>query len=402
MNFKFWKKKEDPNKKPKSKTREWVDAALFAIIAATIIRTFFIEAYTIPTSSMEKTLLVNDYLFVSKMSYGPRVPMTPLSIPLVHNSFLGGKSYSESVQWKYRRMPGFGDVELYDVIVFNFPNNDTTMLAAPDKDYYERVRTEGRARVWNSTEVIWRPVDKRENYIKRCMGLPGNTIQIKSGVVYIDGKQEETFHHVMHSYSVEVKPGTVIPKNFLDENELTKDNIQVMAQDKYFVYCDQETADKLKKLPNTVQVAYLNREEVMPMAADINIYPHEPKLFPWSVNNYGPILIPAKGLTIPLNDSNIALYQRCIATYEGNQLEKRGADYYINGQLAKDYTFQMDYYWAMGDNREMSLDSRYWGFVPEDHLVGKASFVWFSTHNDGFAKGIRWNRLFRGVKSLEK
>lgn len=400
MNWKFWKKKDNPNKKPKSKVREWVDAAVFAIVAATIIRTFFIEAYTIPTSSMENTLLVNDYLFVSKLSYGPRVPMTPLSIPLVHNSFMGGKSYSESVQWKYRRMPGFGDVELYDVIVFNFPNNDTTMLSAPDKDYYQAIRNEGRAKVWATSKIITRPVDKREHYIKRCMGLPGNTIEIKSGVVYIDGKQEATHNHVMHSYVAKVTPGSVIPKSFMTEHNIQL--TQPISPDEIMVYCDAEVAGKLKTLANVTSVALFNREEREPGVLDADIYPHNPKTFPWSVNNYGPLKIPAVGMKIALNDSNVILYKRCIETYEGNKIEKRADGYYINGQLANEYTFKMNYYWAMGDNREMSLDSRFWGFVPEDHMVGKASFVWFSTHNGGLSDGIRWNRLFRGVKSLEK
>ena len=178
MNWKFWRKKDQEEKKKKSKAREWLDAALFALIAATLIRTFLIEAYTIPTGSMENTLLVNDYLFVSKLSYGPRIPQTPLSIPLVHNTFMGGKSYSEAVQWDYKRLPGFGKVELYDVIVFNFPNNDTVAMIDPAQDYYAFVRASSREAVWSQSKVITRPVDKRENYIKRCMGLPGDEIQI--------------------------------------------------------------------------------------------------------------------------------------------------------------------------------------------------------------------------------
>ncbi len=396
MNLKFWKKKEATNKKKKSAIREWLDAALFAIIAATIIRTFFIEAYTIPTSSMEGTLLINDYLFVSKLAYGPRVPMTPLAVPLVHNSFMGGKSYSEAVKWKYRRLPGFGDVKQNDVIVFNFPNNDTTMLAEPDKDYYEAVRRDGRNAVWARSEVIYRPVDKRENYIKRCVAVPGQTVQIKDGVLYVDNQQATIYSHMKFRYQVTLKPGTALAANFMKDN-----NIEFHGQTDSFivVYCDDEVAKKIKALSQVESIKTYARpiSEVNP-----DVYPQKAEIFAWNEDNYGPLVIPKAGMTIDLNLQNLALYKRCIETYEGNTIRISGNDVYINDQLAKQYTFKMDYYWAMGDNRPFSLDSRFWGFVPEDHLVGKASFVWYSTHEKGFTNGIRWNRLLRGIKTLEK
>jgi signal peptidase I len=396
MNFKFWKKKDNPNKKKKSPLREWLDAAVFAIVAATIIRTFFIEAYTIPTSSMENTLLINDYLFVSKVAYGPRVPMTPIAIPLVHNSFMGGKSYSESVQWKYRRMPGFGDVKLNDVIVFNFPNNDTTMLAEPDKDYYDFIRREGRQSVWNRSEVIWRPVDKRENYIKRCVALPGQTIEIKQGVLYVDGQEAQVFNHMKFMYEVQMKAGANLASNFLKEN-----GIEILGQkdSSILLYAEHEAAQKIKALSTVENMKIYSRKAGEP---NESVYPHNTQVFDWNEDNFGPLTIPKKGLTIDLNLQNIILYKRCIETYEGNEFKVVGNDVFINGQKTTKYTFNMDYYWAMGDNRPYSLDSRFWGFVPEDHLVGKASFVWFSTHENGISSGIRWNRLFRGIKTLEQ
>lgn len=398
MNWKFWRKKDQEEKKKKSKAREWLDAALFALIAATLIRTFLIEAYTIPTGSMENTLLVNDYLFVSKLSYGPRIPQTPLSIPLVHNTFMGGKSYSEAVQWDYKRLPGFGKVELYDVIVFNFPNNDTVAMIDPAQDYYAFVRASSREAVWSQSKVITRPVDKRENYIKRCMGLPGDEIQIKEGFVYINGVKEKEFPHIMRPYLVRLK--TPVSEEYKEEHNIYG-NVKTTGT-LVNLEMDKETYEEFKKLPAVDTIFYGPR-----LAAEVpnergSLYPHNILYFPWNEDNYGPITIPQKGMKIDMTLENVIKYRRCIETYEQNTFEIKNGEAYINGQLAKDYTFKMDYYWAMGDNRHNSADSRFWGFVPEDHLVGKASFVWFSTAKGGLFDGIRWGRLFRGVKTLEK
>lgn len=402
MNLKFWKKKEDnPNKKKKSVLREWVDAGVFALVAATIIRTFFIEAYTIPTGSMEGTMLVNDYLFVSKMSYGPRLPMTPLSFPLVHNTMpiTGGKSYSESVQWKYKRLPGFGDVELYDVFVFNFPNNDTVMLDAPDRDYYQEVRMNGWDYVHKTKELITRPVDKRENYIKRCMGLPGNKLQIIDGNVFIDDKPAQVFNHQMITYNVITEPGFNFSQDFL-----VKHFIRPMSKHDsgYIVTMDVKAAEAVKALKGVQSVKMEVSGKDYVATGGYSVYPHHPQMFPWNQDNYGPIVIPAKGMKIALNAENIIMYKRCIETYENNKLEIKGNEVFINGAKADSYTFQMDYYWAMGDNRHNSLDSRYFGFVPEDHVVGKASFVWYSSgEGGGYSGGVRWNRIFKGIGSLQ-
>jgi len=408
MNWKFWKRKQDnaegnKEKKKKSKTREWLDAGIFAIVAATLIRTFLIEAYTIPTGSMENTLLVNDYLFVSKLAYGPRLPQTPLAIPLVHNSFLGRKSYTDAVQWKYRRLPGFGEVKLYDVIVFNFPNNDT-VIDHPDlraHDYYAAVRSagpNGREVIWSQYKIITHPVDKRENYIKRCMGLPGDKIQIKEGTVYINDQQEEQFVHIIRPYWVRLKPGAQIARDYLEEHNIYEREMRGPFR-KYEM--DGEVLEHFRKLP-AVDSMFNGADMPMELTQGNALYPHDPRYFPWNQDNYGPVTIPKKGMKINLTAENVLMYRRCIETYESNTFEIKNGTAYINGQPATEYTFKMDYYWAMGDNRHNSLDSRFWGFVPEDHLVGKASFVWFSTNKGGIFDGLRWSRLFRSVKTLQQ
>jgi signal peptidase I len=401
MRLAFWKKKkDDPKKKKKPVWREWLDAAIFAIIAATLIRTFIIEAYTIPSGSMEGTMLIHDYLFVSKLAYGPRVPETPLSVPLVHNTMpvFGGKSYSEAIKIGYHRLPGFGDVKRYDVVVFNFPNNDTAMAERPADDYYQLVRAYGRAQVWANYTIITRPVDKEENYIKRCVGLPGDHISVRNGILYVNGKKGKMFPHQRMEYLVESQSNVSLDANFIEQN-----NIQVNkhVQDGHLVIAfdmQKEAAEEVRKMPGvTAVVPYAEEKGVVnPFPANW-VYPQDTSLFKWNVDNYGPILIPKKGMTVSLTPANIALYRRVIRTYEHNTFESRNGVCYINGKQANSYTFKMDYYWMMGDNRHQSLDSRYWGFVPESHIVGKASFVWLSYGEHG----IRWNRILRGITHLE-
>lgn len=393
MRLAFWKKKETPKKK-KSFIREWVDAAVFAIIAATIIRTFFIEAYTIPTPSMEGSMLVNDFLFVSKLAYGPRVPMTPVALPLVHNTMplTGGKSYTEAVSWKYRRLPGFGDVQRYDVVVFNFPNGDTVVSEMPDRDYYDIVRQAGsREMVHAQYNIITRPVDKKENYIKRCMGVAGDKLQVVAGKVFVNDKPAQVFPHAKMTYEV-LTNGQGFSTDFLEENSI---EMRGMNANYYYLNVPNDKVEMVKKLPNvkSIQVDQLPAGYTGDWA-----YPQDTANFKWNRDNYGPLVIPAKGATVTLTPQNIALYRRIIFNYEGNTFEQRGDKFIINGQETNTYTFKMDYYWMMGDNRHNSADSRYWGFVPADHVVGKASFVWLS-YGEG---GLRWNRLFRGIKALEQ
>lgn len=404
MRLAFWKKKEEDKKKKKKKPvwREWLDAAVFAVIAATLIRTFIIEAYTIPSGSMEGTMLVNDYLFVSKLAYGPRMPMTPLSVPLVNNTLpiVGGKSYSEAIQWGYHRLPGFGEVKRYDVVVFNFPNNDTVMLERPAEDYYQAVRAMGRARVWSTYSITTRPIDKEENYIKRCVGVPGDTIQLKHTNLYVNGKKAVIYPHQRMEYVIQSNNNFTPSMDFMSEHNIIPTNQYDGFSHQVVFEMEKQTADRIRKVSGVTSVAPFESRgpgEITRMPGQW-VYPQDTALFHWNVDNYGPLVVPKKGMTIALTPQNIALYKRCIRTYEKNEFEEKNGQYFINGKPASQYTFKMDYYWMMGDNRHESADSRYFGFVPEDHIVGKASFVWLSYGKDG----IRWGRILRSITHLEK
>ncbi len=384
-----------PPKKRKPVWREWLDAALFAIVAATLIRTFFFEAYTIPTGSMEGTMLVNDYLFVTKMAYGPRVPMTPVAVPLVHNTlpFAGGKSYSESVHWNYHRIPGFGHIERNDVVVFNYPCGDTVMVEQPEADYYQACRVNGREGVMTKFSIITRPVDKEENYIKRCIGLPGDVLEIKNARVYINGTPNELYPHSKLNYMVRTN----------GKMPVLEDNVEMtymVGNGQYIYNLANDQVEMVKKAENVVSVnpfiAY--PAGVAPPDAGEWVFPLDTANFKWNRDNFGPMTVPKEGVTVQITPQNIALYRRIIRNYEGNTLEEQNGKIIVNGKEATSYTFKMDYYWMMGDNRHNSLDSRYWGFVPIDHVVGKAWFVWLS-YGEG---GIRWKRLFHGIHSLEK
>jgi signal peptidase I len=400
MRLAFWKKKENDEKPKKKKPvwREWLDAAVFAIVAATIIRTFFIEAYTIPSGSMEGTMLINDYLFVSKMAYGPRIPMTPVAVPLVHNTMpiTGGESYTKAVQWDYYRWWGFGDVERNDVVVFNFPHGDTVMKIAPAADYYTYCREMGRDAVLARTEIIVRPVDKTDNYIKRCVGVPGDIISIKDGKLWINNAPAKDYPHMKTSYYVQLQGGMSLSQEFMEENGINPDPETNDCRQNGAGYIIQLQKSQLDAIKSVAAI-------MMPLIdsagmADPNVFPFDTQNYKWNKDNFGPLTIPKKGVTVQLNAQNIAIYRRLIQVYEKNKLEERNGQIFINGVAANTYTFKMNYYWMMGDNRHNSLDSRFWGFVPEDHIVGKAWFVWFSYGNGG----IRWNRLLHGIHSLEE
>jgi signal peptidase I len=398
MNYKFWKKKAtDPNKKQKSKAREWADAIIFAVIAATIIRVFFIEAYTIPTGSMERSLMIGDFLFVSKVNYGARIPMTPVAFPFAHHTMpvTGGKAYWEGVQWKYRRLPGLSDIKRNDVVVFNFPEGDTVALEAQDQNYYNLVRSMGHAAVNSQFTVTSRPVDKRENYIKRCIGIGGDVITMKGGIVSVNGKPEKLVPTGQITYAVKMKSSDVNFDVFKDLGFDINSDISSLGQENMFQFVGtEEMMAEVKKLDFVISV----QEDTAPADyADISVFPQD-KNRTWNVDNFGPITVPKKGLTVKLDSVTMPLYERAIRIYEGNKLEKTADGWLVNGQKTDSYTFKMDYYWMMGDNRHNSLDSRFFGFVPEDHVVGKALFIWMSVKDQGsFFSKIRWSRIFKGI-----
>ncbi len=350
----------------KSATREWIDAIIFAVIAATIIRTFFIEAYTIPTPSMEKSLLVGDFLFVSKVSYGARIPNTPLSFPFAHHTLplVGGKSYLEWIKIGYHRLPGFGAVKAGDCVVFNWP-----------------AENEGR------------PVDKKENYIKRCIGISGDSLEVRERIVYLNGVKTNPPAHSQTSYHV-VTDGTGFSEQAIQRIGLNDG--EMISPVEYNFNLTQSAAEDLRSFGNVLKV---EANTVPPGAYQDFIFPSD-QHFNWNVDNFGPVWIPKKGATININTGNIALYRKVIGEYERNILEERDGKIIVNGKEVSTYTFKMDYYFMMGDNRHNSADSRFWGFVPEDHVVGKAVFIWMSWDTKGsFLQKIRWNRLFNFVKN---
>ncbi len=399
VHWAFWKKKNPPDGK-QTKVVEWIDAIIFAVIAASFIRMFFIEAYTIPTSSMEKSMLVGDYLFVSKTAYGPKTPNTPLSFPFVHNTMpvIGGKSYSEAIKRPYHRMKGFTKIKNDDVVVFHFPEGDTVAMGFPTQSYYQLVRSYGRNRVWSDTrnfgKIISRPVDKRENYIKRCVGISGDEIQIKEGQLYVNGKPQKEIPGMQYDYVVKTN-GTSINPKALDKLDIAEDDRGVFSSEQYLFPLTKSAATKLENFANVTSVTKTLED---PGKKEVDIFPHDNR-YDWNVDNFGPLKIPAKGETVQLTSLNLPLYKRIIDIYEENDLEVDGDVIKINGEVATSYTFKMNYYWMMGDNRHNSADSRYWGFVPEDHVVGKAKFIWLSLDKDkSFPANIRFKRLFTRVR----
>jgi signal peptidase I len=383
--------------------REWVDAAVFAIVAATLIRTFIFEAYTIPSGSMEKTLLINDFLFVSKFSYGPRIPNTPLSIPFVHNYIPGTKmkSYSELIQLPYIRWFA-SPVKRGDVVVFNFPAGDTVVnldnyqSAHP---YYTLIREEGkgdeelgRRLVLGHPEIYplaIHPPDKTDNYIKRCVGVAGDWIRVQNNTVYANDKLEANPPQSLINYVVVTNTPSLDPEILKEEYNIDFDkDVAQSGQQPGVYYMTMTEASRQKMLQNGLA----RKIEPSPNMDDPSVFPYD-TIHKWSRDNFGPIWIPKKGSPLTLTDENYPLYERAIRVYEHNQFEKRNGQFILNGSPVTTYTFKMDYYWMMGDNRQGSQDSRFWGFVPEDRIVGKAWLIWFS-----YEGGPRWSRLFRTVK----
>ncbi len=395
VNWTFWKSRDG---KKKSAVVEWVDAIIFAVVAATLIRMFFIEAYTIPTSSMEKSLLIGDYLFVSKVSYGPKMPNTPLSFPFVHHTMPFSKETKSFVEWikrPYKRIAGFGDIKRNDVVVFNFPEGDTVILQYQDVSYHSMVREYGRDYLWKNFTIITRPVDKRENYIKRCVGIPGDTIQVKHDQLYVNGEMQTVIGKKQYNYFVQTSGTPINPMIFEDLKVSKADQNYNSANSVYRIPLTDEAAEKIKSFNNVVSITKTENTNAAMMVN--SIFPHSPK-YPWTEDNFGPLGIPKKGVTVKLTVDNLPLYQRIIDVYENNDLAVKDGTIYINGKSETTYTFKMNYYFMMGDNRHNSADGRFWGFVPEDHVVGKAVFIWLSLDKEkGFPGNIRWSRMFRSI-----
>lgn len=401
----------EPYKKRKEKSKGfrelmgWVEAIIFAAVVATVINTYIFQMYKIPTPSMEKSLLVGDYLCVSKIAYGPRMANTPLSFPLVHNtmpfSSSGKKSFSEAISRPYKRLAGRGSVERGDIVVFNFPAGDTVLLENQAVTYYDYLRDyqamygekAGREKLAQHYTIISRPVDKREHYVKRAVALPGDSLEIRHSQLYINGRYAEPIDGRQYVYFVTIN-GTPISNQAFEKMGIAKDDILFDRENqRYQLPLTDKNLRTVQSMNNVVSVE--KYESTQPMHY---IFPNEGN-FGWTEDNFGPLWIPKKGATVELTTENLPLYRRIIDVYEANELEERDGKIYINGNEATSYTFKMDYYFMMGDNRHNSADSRFWGFVPEDHVVGRPSFVWLSIDKDKrFPKNIRWNHMFRSLK----
>ena len=430
IRWQWWKTAEGPVRFIMS----WVDALVFSLVAVYFINLFLFQNYVIPSCSLEKSLLTGDYLFVSKVSYGPRIPQTPLTMPLTQHTLplIQAKSYIEWPHWDYRRMKGLGKVQLNDIVVFNYPAGDTivTEPAYQSFDYYGMVYSLGqqiyeqnfadavnpanlnRQEQYDYFKMIYnlgrnyiannpntygsidsRPTDRRENYVKRCVGLPGQTLQIKNRIIYLNGKANKEPDNVQYTYYVKLKGN--LPDDFMHDLGISMEDLTSLNQNGYLPLT-KKAAKALSARKDLVASVRLNTDQYVG-----DLYPLN-AVTGWTRDNYGPVWIPQKGKSIRLTMDNIAVYERPIRIYEGNDLEVKNGHIYINGKIANSYTFKMDYYWMMGDNRHNSADSRYWGFVPEDHIVGKPIFIWWSSDPDrkGF-EGVRWSRLFRWVDNIK-
>ena len=398
--------KENPFPK-KGIVREWAESIIFAVFAAHFIRMFLIEAYTIPTESMEGSLLVGDFLFVSKAHYGSRMPMTPASFPLLHNTlpFIGRESYSKLLKWDYHRAPAIQHVNRYDPVVFNYPEGDTVIKGVEyPRDFHNVVRTaEVKYTMGTGTQspektrktllrkhkskIALRPVDKRDHYIKRCVGIPGDTIEVRNGNLLVNGEAAKMLDGIWYQYKVF---GDISVKA-LEKKYGKRLSFSKGANNSILINTNPELATELE------QMTQLKLERNLDFYEERKIFPYDRRYYKWTNDNYGPIVIPKRGDVIQLTAATYPMYERVITAYEGHTLERKGDKFIVDGKATATYTIEMDYYWMMGDNRNNSADSRAWGFVPEDHIVGKPLFVWLSLNQGRLGKGIRWGRIFMGA-----
>ena len=399
VHWNFWKKRYKPGEKH-STANDWLDTIIFVIIVVPLINIFLFQAFKIPSSSMESTLLTGDHLFVSKLTYGPKLPETPLTIPFTHNTIFGKESYSTLIQNKYRRLKGFGHVKRDDYVVFGFPNGDTVLTKVPGEDYYMFCRLVGRdyaIRQYGPVKV--RPMDKKDHYVKRCVAIAGDTLQVIDGKVYVNSIPQKDYPGIQNTYTVITDGGKINPKN-LDRMGMNTAELYFNPQLPGYpsMPLTKDMKENVESFTNVLSVTP-NIDRYPPDYDDsyLTIFPFSEN-FQWTRDNYGPVWIPKKGVTVKLDTLNLPLYERIISSYEGNSLEVKDGRILINGSEADSYTFRQDYYFMMGDNRHNSLDSRYWGFVPEDHIVGKPALIWFSSdQNKSFPKNIRWRRFFKFV-----
>jgi signal peptidase I len=411
VNWTPWKKKDQNN----HFLIEWFDALIFAVIAVTIINIFLFQNYKIPTRSMENSLLTGDHLYVSKLAFGPKIPETPLSLPFVQNTIpgLNKKSYLEWIKWDYKRLKGFGEIERYNPVVFNCPALDSVTMSNPTFSYRnellqiaEQYRMMDSAQkgftsgdnyylnlagkyISSNTEIITRPVDHRENFIKRCVGLPGDSLQIIQSVLYVNGKPEKASPGQLKEYLV--KSTRPLNKNLLKRLDIETGNFSPQTGNEYLINLNKEQVATIKKLKGISNVELM----VCDSHPHFNVtYPNHPD-YNWTEDNFGPIYIPQKGATVSLTLDILPVYSRIINVYEGNKLEVKDSTIFINGEIADSYTFKMNYYWLMGDNRHASWDSRNWGYVPEDHVIGRPRIVWLSIDKKKkFPASIRFKRMF--------
>lgn len=375
---------EDRSLKPRTSTGEWVSSILFAVVAATIVHGYIMQPFTIPTSSLEKTLLVGDFLFVSKFHYGARIPMTPIAFPMVHDTIpiINTKSYLSRPQIPYFRLPGFQDIKRNDIVVFNWP-----------------VDTVNAFQQYGDGKYYYKPIDKKSNYVKRCVGLPGDSLEVRDGYVFINGKQNQLPDRARLQFRYALKTnGPLNPQLLVGRYDIT-DGFEYDQENGiyYFRAISEESIDMLKNNPNVVEVIPLKNKKGQ---WEKSVFPNNGK-YPWNNDYFGPVYIPKKGVTVEISPESIPFYKRLIEVYEGsemgveNKITQNGTDVLLNGVPISSYTFKMDYYWMMGDNRNNSEDARTWGFVPFNHVVGKPVFIWMSW--DSINKRVRWDRVFTTV-----